>query len=52
MGNVHRCAAQVKIEIRDLELGGYFLKIYFEPYEPQQHKNSKILKIKTTLIYI
>ena len=52
MENLHRCAAQDKIEIKTWNLGDIFFLFFLNHMSYRQHKNSKIPQIRTTLIYI
>ena len=51
MGNSHRCATQVKIEIETWNLRDIFFLFISNHVSLYPRKNSKIFKIRTTLLY-
>ena len=52
MGNLHRCEALVKIEIETWNFGDIFFLFISNHMSSCPCKNSKMPKIRTTLIYI
>ena len=45
-GNLHRCSAKIKIEIRSLKLRGFFFLFISKHMSLWENKNSKIPKIR------